>query len=70
MDYLDPFQTGFRSGHGTETAMVVFLYEWDIGSTSILTVLDLLVAFDIMDLGIRAGMCVMRLHWLVSFLQD
>lgn len=74
VDYLDSFQAGFRSGHGTETAMVVFLdgllHEWDMGSTPILTVLDLLVAFDTMDRGIRAGVCVMRLHWLLCFLQD
>ncbi|KAF7251055.1 Calcium uptake protein 2, mitochondrial [Varanus komodoensis] len=54
-DYLDPFQSGFRPGYGTESALVA-LYddlcrERDRGSVSLL-VLDLSAAFDTIDHGI------------------
>ncbi|KAF7235057.1 hypothetical protein EYD10_18093, partial [Varanus komodoensis] len=54
-DYLDPFQSGFRPGYGTECASVA-LYddlcrEKDRGSASLLVLLDLSVAFDTIDHG-------------------
>ncbi|KAF7253219.1 hypothetical protein EYD10_00056 [Varanus komodoensis] len=50
MDYLDPFQSSFRPGYGTEFALVA-LYddlcrERDKGSASLLLLLDLSAAFD------------------------
>lgn len=48
MDYLEPFQSGFRSGYGTETALVAhdLQQEWDRGNPTILELLDLSAAFD------------------------
>ncbi|KAF7241731.1 Band 4.1-like protein 5 [Varanus komodoensis] len=56
MDYLDQFQSGFRPGYGTESALVA-LYddlckERDRGSASLLVLPDLSVAFNIIDHGI------------------
>uniref|UniRef100_A0A8D2LRL2 Reverse transcriptase domain-containing protein n=1 Tax=Varanus komodoensis TaxID=61221 RepID=A0A8D2LRL2_VARKO len=55
-DYLDPFQSGSRPGHGTESALVA-LYddlcrERDRGSASLLVLLDLSAAFDASNHGI------------------
>ncbi|KAF7247744.1 Reverse transcriptase-like protein [Varanus komodoensis] len=54
-DYLNPFQSGFRPGYGTESALVA-LYtdlcrEKDRGSASLLVLLDLSVAFNTIDHG-------------------
>ncbi|KAF7252275.1 Succinate dehydrogenase assembly factor 3, mitochondrial [Varanus komodoensis] len=77
-DYLDPFQSGFRPGYGTESALVA-LYddlcrEKDRGSASLLVLLDLLAAFDTIDHGILldrlAGLGVggTALQWFRSYL--
>ncbi|KAF7249427.1 Galectin-related protein, partial [Varanus komodoensis] len=55
-DYLNPFQSGFRPGYGTESALVA-LYddlcrERGRGSASLLVLLDLSAAFDTIDHGI------------------
>uniref|UniRef100_A0A8D2J284 Reverse transcriptase domain-containing protein n=1 Tax=Varanus komodoensis TaxID=61221 RepID=A0A8D2J284_VARKO len=76
-DYLDPFQSGFRPGYGTESALVA-LYDdlcWeDRGSASLLVLLDLSAAFDTIDHGILldrlAGLGVRgtALRWFRSYL--
>ncbi|KAF7250970.1 Interleukin-1 receptor accessory protein-like 1, partial [Varanus komodoensis] len=79
-DYLDPFQSGFRPGYGTESALVA-LYddlcrEKDRGSASLLVLLDLSVAFDTIDHSILldrlAGLGVggTALQWFRSYLND
>ncbi|KAF7254753.1 Formin-2, partial [Varanus komodoensis] len=55
-DYLDPFQSSFIPGYGTESALVA-LYndlcrERDRGSASLLVLLDLSAAFDTINHGI------------------
>ncbi|KAF7246760.1 Reelin [Varanus komodoensis] len=77
-DYLDPFQSGFRPGYGTESALVT-LYD-DLcrerarGSASLLVFLDLTAAFDTIDHGILldrlAGLGVRStaLQWFCSYL--
>ncbi|KAF7239530.1 putative RNA-directed DNA polymerase from transposon BS [Varanus komodoensis] len=69
-DYLDPFQSGFRPGYGTESALVA-LYddlcrEKDRGSASLLVLLDLSAAFDTIDHGLRVGGTA--LQWFRSYL--
>ena len=79
-DFLDPFQSGFRPGFGTETALVA-LYddlcqERDRGSVTLLIPLDLSVAFHTIAHGVlldrQSGLGVggTALQWFCSFLAD
>uniref|UniRef100_A0A803T6B3 Reverse transcriptase domain-containing protein n=1 Tax=Anolis carolinensis TaxID=28377 RepID=A0A803T6B3_ANOCA len=78
-DFLDPAQSGFRPGHGTETALVALVdylrRELDRGSVSLLVLLDLSAAFDTVDHGILLGRLAGMglggtvLQWLHSFLE-
>uniref|UniRef100_A0A8D2J6W7 Reverse transcriptase domain-containing protein n=1 Tax=Varanus komodoensis TaxID=61221 RepID=A0A8D2J6W7_VARKO len=78
-DYLDPFQSGFRPGYGTESALVA-LYddlcrERDRGNSSMLVLLDLSAAFNTIDHGILldrlAGLGVggTAWQWFRSYLE-
>uniref|UniRef100_A0A803THC7 Reverse transcriptase domain-containing protein n=1 Tax=Anolis carolinensis TaxID=28377 RepID=A0A803THC7_ANOCA len=78
-DFLDPAQSGFRPGHGTEAALVTLVddlrRELDRGSVSLLVLLDLSAAFDTVNHGIllgrhaRMGLRGTFLQWLRSFLE-
>uniref|UniRef100_A0A803U1N2 Reverse transcriptase domain-containing protein n=1 Tax=Anolis carolinensis TaxID=28377 RepID=A0A803U1N2_ANOCA len=78
-DFLDPAQSGFRPGHGIETALVALVddlrRELDRGSVSLLVLLDLSAAFDTVDHGILLGRLAGMglggtvLQWLHSFLE-
>ena len=77
---LDPFQSGFRPGHGVETALVALVDDLrrhlDQGGSALLILLDLSASFDTVDLErlacrlATAGIQGMALKWLISFLQD
>ena len=79
-DYLDPFQSGFRPGFGTETALVALVDDlrrgMDRGSASLLVLLDLSAAFDTIDHGVLLGRLAELglggtvLQWFRSFLAD
>ncbi|KAF7251291.1 Dystrophin, partial [Varanus komodoensis] len=71
-DYLDPFQSCFRPGYGTESALVA-LYddlckERDRGSASLLVLLDFSVAFDTIDHGILLNRLATMWQWFHSYL--
>ncbi len=77
---FDPFQSGFRPQHSTETALVKvvndLLLSCDTGSLSLLLLLDLSSAFDTIfyDLLITrpsaVGISSTALSWLSSYLYD
>ena len=68
--FFDPFQLGFRLGYGMETALVALFddlcQEKERGNASLLILLDLSAAFDIIDHGILldtlAGMGICLLY--------
>uniref|UniRef100_A0A8D0DWT2 Reverse transcriptase domain-containing protein n=1 Tax=Salvator merianae TaxID=96440 RepID=A0A8D0DWT2_SALMN len=77
-DYLGPWQSGFRPGYSTETALVALIDDlWrarDRGYSSILVLLDLSEAFNTIDHGILLrqleglGVGATVLWWFSSYL--
>uniref|UniRef100_A0A803SYC6 Reverse transcriptase domain-containing protein n=1 Tax=Anolis carolinensis TaxID=28377 RepID=A0A803SYC6_ANOCA len=77
---LDPFQSGFRAGHGTETVLVSITdhlrCQLDQGGSVLLVLLDLTAAFDTVDHNLLthrlaiAGVRGTALNWLASFLHN
>uniref|UniRef100_A0A803SNL8 Reverse transcriptase domain-containing protein n=1 Tax=Anolis carolinensis TaxID=28377 RepID=A0A803SNL8_ANOCA len=79
INYLDQSQSGFRPGHGTETALVALVddlrRELDGGSVTLLVLLDISAAFETIDHGLLLGRLSGMglggtvLSWLRSFLE-
>ncbi len=80
-DILDPFQSGFRTKHSTESALLrvvnYILLSADCGNCTILLLLDLSAAFDTVDhcillkrLNLEVGICGTALDWFASYLPN
>uniref|UniRef100_A0A803SVN4 Reverse transcriptase domain-containing protein n=1 Tax=Anolis carolinensis TaxID=28377 RepID=A0A803SVN4_ANOCA len=77
---LDPFQSGFHPGHGTETVLVAITDELcrqsDSGGSALLVLLDLTAAFDTVDYDLMihrlamSGVRSQALNWFNSFLRN
>ncbi len=78
---LDPFQSGFRALHSTESALLkvtnYILLSIDSGSSAILILLDLRAAFDTVDHNILlkrlecvVGVQGLALEWFASYLKE
>ncbi len=78
---LEPFQSGFRSGHSTETALIRvtndLLISADKGACSILLLLDITAAFDTIfhavlleRLHTWLGISGIALEWFKSYLTN
>uniref|UniRef100_A0A3P9KTU5 Reverse transcriptase domain-containing protein n=1 Tax=Oryzias latipes TaxID=8090 RepID=A0A3P9KTU5_ORYLA len=76
---LDPFQSGFRRAHSTETALLKvtndILMQSDAGKCSVLLLLDLTAAFDTIDYFVLldrlknwVGVSGSALNWFSSYL--
>jgi hypothetical protein len=80
-DLMDMFQSAYREGHSTETALLRvqndILMELDRGNVVLLVLLDLSAAFDTIDhemlldrLSTRCGIGGTSLKWFHSYLND
>ena len=78
---LDKFQSVYRAGHSTETALIRIINDilcyLDGGDLAILLLLDLSSAFDTIDhalllqrLSTDVGVSDIALRWFESYLQD
>ena len=78
---IEPFQSGYRENHSTETALLKvvndLLCSSDEGKVSMLALLDLSAAFDTIDHNILLerlhytfGVADVALQWLKSYLTD
>ena len=78
---LDPFQSAYRHGHSCETALLRVLNDVlcsaDRGELSLLVLLDLSAAFDVIDhelllarLQKEMGITGNALQWFTSYLED
>ena len=78
---LDPFQSAYRHGHSCETALLRVLNDVlcsaDRGELSLLVLLDLSAAFDVIDhelllarLKKEMGITGNALRWFTSYLED
>lgn len=70
-DYLNPFQSSFRPGCETETALVKFMNNlWrEHGSAFIFALLDLSAAYNTIDHGILLGWLQREVWPIVSSLK-